>query len=262
VVAAAIAAATVAYQLSHTKAKDRDEAWWANFRWATDRALPLKPGEEKLSLPLSLTILESMQTAAVTDLQRKACRGFIDHLAEKESSTKATVIDDAELRSQPAEGVALEEALSSYVGSSKNTAAASPAAQALLYEQQANRALRDAVENLKQPVGRVGVVIKYRSPGTKGLSTTEIMHEIDRQGYRRPEDPAMTFPLLVVSTAPVPKTVQDRTLEFAPATFFITWEPEDGADGFTETLMQLTSSYAANPDPLRKPIRLDEGRPA
>lgn len=83
VIAASIGAWQLSKQLTHTKEKAADEAWWQQFEWVTDRIIsPGQKGETNNSaLPSSLAfdLMTSLSKVARAPFQKDAVGGILNH---------------------------------------------------------------------------------------------------------------------------------------------------------------------------------------
>jgi hypothetical protein len=138
VVAATIGAVGLHIQLAHTKSKDRSQAWWTKFEWATERAVPSTAGDTAVPTSLSINTLNSLQESATDDLQRRGCGGFVDHLVTLTRSERTKIRDmqrpNADFLSIETESDSKFNALKSYVQSTAGTQASSLAAEYLVQE--------------------------------------------------------------------------------------------------------------------------------
>lgn len=89
VAAAVIGATALTRQLNHSKAVERDAAWWKSFQWVTDRALP---GDGSPGLPhlVSVDMLTPLARSATDTVQQRACGAFLDHLLSLTPRASAT----------------------------------------------------------------------------------------------------------------------------------------------------------------------------
>jgi hypothetical protein len=83
VIAASIGARQLSKQLSHTKKKAADEAWWQQFEWVTDRIISPEEADKKNSptLPTSLAfdLMTALADIAEGGFQESAVGGILDH---------------------------------------------------------------------------------------------------------------------------------------------------------------------------------------
>ncbi|WP_427118233.1 hypothetical protein [Pseudarthrobacter scleromae] len=86
VIAAVIGAWSLNRQLTHTKQKADDEAWWEQFQWVTDRIVSPdveteKPKEAKDALPKSLAynLMTALSKTARAPFQKAAVAGIFSH---------------------------------------------------------------------------------------------------------------------------------------------------------------------------------------
>lgn len=80
VIAAGIAIVGISLQLSASRQRDADAAWWQSFEWASDRGLPRDSSELKLPSDAAIDTLNALATAARTDIQKHAVGGVVDEL--------------------------------------------------------------------------------------------------------------------------------------------------------------------------------------
>ncbi|GEM_PF-7078115 len=153
-IAAAIAFAGISRQVSvsrsaleHQREAASTARWWETFEWASSRALPI--GEKDLPLPDSVTIstLQSLSQTTATDVQKVACAGVIDVLTSRLVSMSNEVGDSGEA-AEPAASAAFD-ALASYVQASDGTSAASPRAEAAVYERRVLQALNSLSTDIR-----------------------------------------------------------------------------------------------------------------
>ncbi|WP_128081539.1 hypothetical protein [Arthrobacter sp. TB 26] len=85
--AAAVTALVLLAQLRHTKAKDREANWWERYEWITERAFPSKTenNDNAVSEEFARTLLNQLQSEAITHLQEKACSNFMSFVVRKEN---------------------------------------------------------------------------------------------------------------------------------------------------------------------------------
>ncbi|SDL41224.1 hypothetical protein [Arthrobacter sp. ok362] len=85
--AAAVTALVLLAQLRHTKAKDREANWWERYEWITERAFPSKTENNgnAVSEEFARTLLNQLQSEAITHLQEKACANFMSLVVRKEN---------------------------------------------------------------------------------------------------------------------------------------------------------------------------------
>ncbi|MCC9178621.1 restriction endonuclease [Arthrobacter sp. zg-Y750] len=84
VVAASIGAWQLSKQLTHTKEKAADEAWWQQFEWVTDRIIS-SGDKEQIQLPSSLAfdLMTSLSSSARAPFQKDAVGGILTHFLER-----------------------------------------------------------------------------------------------------------------------------------------------------------------------------------
>ncbi len=251
VVAAVIAATALAYQLAHTKAKDRDEAWWANFRWATDRAVPQKSDERQLSLTLSVTILNSLQKSAVSELQKKACGGFLDHLTKTDGDAKAPELEEESILGVQ-DDAQLEDALSSYIAGTENTPAQSLGANVLLYDRQTRNAFREAYKSLAAGPASVPLLIKYGTEHNRDLLLKQIRQEIDARRDRYARRPFLIITPLELTSAEQEVLRQEQL----PMTI-VKWAPGDGVRHISEAISKIHNDVTGPQEPAAAPPTSD-----
>ena len=137
--------------LEHQRKTEDSKAWWSTFEWSADRGIPSDPSDTALPLSVSMRTLEQLQESAQTDVQKAACSGVMDVLAQLLSPSE-------EVEDQPSSTARTEPgdpnyegaraALSSYVVASRGTAAASPGSEARLYDLDATSAVEGlSIEN-------------------------------------------------------------------------------------------------------------------
>ncbi|MGH3704655.1 MAG: hypothetical protein ACRDT9_08510, partial [Agromyces sp.] len=136
-------------QLEHNRAAEQERSWWSSFEWATSRAAPLDSGHRELPADVAINTFLSLSDAATTDVQKKACGGFIDMLtasppesgaspaAEQVASVRRPQTASQYERMRVYEERETEreiEALAAYTSRTSGTPARSSGAEARLYE--------------------------------------------------------------------------------------------------------------------------------
>ena len=171
-IAAAIAFAGISRQVSvsrsaleHQREAASTARWWETFEWASSRALPI--GEKDLPLPDSVTIstLQSLSQTTATDVQKVACAGVIDVLTSRLMSM-SNEVEDSDEAAEPGASAAFD-ALASYVQASDGTSAASPRAEAAVYERRVLQALNSLSTEIRA----------FREPGV-GHTRTDAVVEL------------------------------------------------------------------------------------
>lgn len=202
-VAASVAAWSIHLQVNAARDAARKQetaariaAWWQMFEWASERAVP--SAKDGIALPESVTIgtLQQLSATAENRAQKTACGSMIDVLTERVAAATPTA-DEEGARNDRVEHARDAEArdfnaLAAYVESTKGTPAASPMAEALLYERSVILSISDLGEGYKvlQPARdggpldviidhyghSVGIVVKYiRDPRSKN-SVNRLVH--------------------------------------------------------------------------------------
>ncbi len=154
IIAATIGASALYVQLRHTRFKDKNQAWWSTFEWATERAVPSKQDNNAVPISLSVNVLNSLQESANDTLQLRACGGFVDHIvAQAESEEPASSDSSQPLLQKPATGETEADmqldAFSSYVQATAKTKAASLLAEIYVEEQRYKKQVLEALNELK-----------------------------------------------------------------------------------------------------------------
>lgn len=106
VVAASIGAVQLSKQLSHTKEKAADEAWWQQFEWVTDRIIApsgQKREEDSPRLPASLAfdLITSLSTVARAKFQRDAVGGILGHYLKDFANEGTEDLDEPTASDRP-----------------------------------------------------------------------------------------------------------------------------------------------------------------
>jgi hypothetical protein len=118
VVAASIGALQLSKQLSHTKEKAADEAWWQQFEWVTDRVIApagQKSEADSSRLPMSLAfdLMTSLSKVARAPFQKDAVGGILEYYVKDLPNEEPEDSDETETRNpsgSPAESPASESA--------------------------------------------------------------------------------------------------------------------------------------------------------
>lgn len=100
VVAATIGAVQLSKQLSHTKEKAADDAWWQQFEWVTDRIIA--PGQKseadssRLPMSLAFDLLNALARSAAATFQEAAVAGILNHYLKDFRKQQAMLPDQDE----------------------------------------------------------------------------------------------------------------------------------------------------------------------
>jgi hypothetical protein len=159
--------------LEHQRKTEDSKAWWSTFEWSADRGIPSDPSDTALPLSVSIRTFEQLQESAQTDVQKAACGGVMDVLAQLVSpSEQVDGLPSRSVRTEPGdpnyEGA--RAALSSYVVASRGTAAASPGSEARLYDLEATSAV--AGLNIENAIVRA--LPRLRGLALDGSATTVV----------------------------------------------------------------------------------------
>ena len=57
-------------------------AWWERFTWVADRSLQRQAGVDSLPEDIAISTLNALALAATDEVEKKACRGLVDHLTQ------------------------------------------------------------------------------------------------------------------------------------------------------------------------------------
>ncbi len=224
VVAAGIAYVSIRRQvavsrsaLEHQREVASARAWWEAFQWASGRAMP--SGEKDRPLPDSVTIstLHSLTETATDDVQRVACAGMIEVLTPR---VVFTADDSQESKENPEQDeTAAFNALVSYVRATGGTSAASPKAEAAVYERRVLAALADLsseVRAFREPqighspvdavveVANVRVAVEVTFARTPQVVRARVRSVVQRRGDKT------SNPLVFVSRFPSPFTAEEE----------------------------------------------------
>ncbi|WP_425864755.1 hypothetical protein [Arthrobacter sp. TWP1-1] len=120
--------------LAHQMQASTADAWWTMFEWASERAIPSRPGDQPLPTSVIVRTLQRLADDATSEVQEAACAGVIDVLTKNiDSAMSEPHQGDADGASSERDESAIA-ALASYVDSSRGTPAASAIAEALVYK--------------------------------------------------------------------------------------------------------------------------------
>jgi len=217
VIAAVIASLSIGRQVTVQRITANTTTWWKTFEWASGRALPSVETDNALPDSVTISTLQGLKQTATDDVQRVACGGMIDVLTPRVVSMS----DDAREPSKTSEPrtSAAFDALTSYVQASYGTPAASPAAEAAVYERKVTSALTDlapAIQAFREPPGtdsgvdaiaevdgvQVAVEVTYsRTPQVVRARTRSAAQKHRGNTYN---------PLVVVSRFPSPFTLDEE----------------------------------------------------
>jgi hypothetical protein len=106
VIAASIGSVQLSKQLSHTKEKAADEAWWQQFEWVTDRIIapPGQKSEEdnpRLPASLAFNLITSLSTVARAKFQKDAVGGILEHYLKDFANEGPEDPDDSKASDRP-----------------------------------------------------------------------------------------------------------------------------------------------------------------
>lgn len=206
---AAVVAAVIAYSsirrqvavsssaLQHQREVASARAWWETSQWASGRAMP--SGEKDHPLPDSVTIstLHSLAETATDDVQKVACAGMIEVLTPRVVSTADETQESNESPEQ--DETAAFNALASYVMATDGTSAASPKAEAAVYERRVLAALANLssdVRAFREPqigdspvdavveVDNVRVAVEVSFARTPQVVRARVRSDVQRRGGR------------------------------------------------------------------------------
>lgn len=265
IIAASIAATAIVLQLLHTRSQDKKQDWWTNFEWAAERAVPSKTDNKALPVALSINILNSLQDSADSELQKRACGGFVTLLAESLSESQ----NSSNVRTAtPGSGPEIQKAVSDYVSATSNSPARSRGAESFLraerYERQVIEALNqlqmrgiisetshegratsytDARYDALVRVGSIDMLIevKYFDPQYPPATVSRRFREIR---YRALQN-SLGKPIIVIS--PIAAGLTDPQVTEAPVVRFIKWTVEDGLNVLSAALENVAAASSFRP---------------
>jgi hypothetical protein len=232
--------------LKHQQDSAQEASWWEAFQWASGRAIP--EGKDDIRLPDSVTVdtLRRLVDDATTEVQRTACRGMVDHLSSRlasETESKLQDPDSADVRSANEAYLAFAR----YVSATEGTAASSPHASALVYEDAVKRALAETnnpeVRVYRNPDERVGAdaIIQVGSEKALlwikwGTDTKQIRFRV-RKDLERLRKVVDASPFLVVTPVSLGfDQLEQNRLGFASAQWRGPEDNENLITGLTEAL--------------------------
>ncbi|MFT2711642.1 hypothetical protein [Clavibacter sp. Sh2126] len=218
--------------LEHQRDAASTTSWWQTFEWASSRALPSSDKEHPLPDSVTISTLVALLQAATKEVQEAACREIIDVLASRVALSEANDKESSEI-TEP-EASAAFNALASYVKASNGTSAASPEAEAAVYERNVLYALtqlRSDIRAFREPLlgdartdavvevagSRVAVDVSY-------ARTVQVVRARIQSIAERRRERALN-PVVVVSRFPSPFT---REQEAEMGVFVAQWNsPND-----------------------------------
>lgn len=173
-----------AQTLEHQQKTEESKAWWATFEWSADRGIPSDANDTALPLSVSMRTFEQLQESAQTNVQKAACGGVMDVLAQllagSRDSSEAGSANTARTKPGDSNYEGAVAALSAYVEASRGTAAASPGSEARLYELEATSAVEAL--NIEGAVVRVTpTLLGVSLDGPRRLIRPDAIVEIDGQ---------------------------------------------------------------------------------
>lgn len=115
---------------------ENDRAWWQQFEWVSNRAIPIDTNHEKLPFAVVVSALQALERAAGEAVQKRAIRAVMDVAAANDGGSGSPE-EQSEGRA-----AAEREALSAFVSQTSSTPASSPAALSRLYELEVADALQ------------------------------------------------------------------------------------------------------------------------
>lgn len=154
VIAAVIGAWSLNRQLTHTKQKTEDEAWWEQFEWVTDRIVSpdnetekSKDAKDPLPKSLAYNLMTALSKTARAPFQKAAVAGIFSHyFRDNPSPTR----DGAETSDDPHMDATEAESLRALLATLPSDSTSNVGAQKLLsaydryhrYEEEVQKALR------------------------------------------------------------------------------------------------------------------------
>jgi hypothetical protein len=154
VIAAVIGAWSLNRQLTHTKQKAEDEAWWEQFEWVTDRIVSpddetekAKKAKDRLPKSLAYNLMTALSKTARADFQKAAVAGIFSHYLR---DTPSPDQDGTETSDEPRMDATEAESLRALLAALPSDATSSVGAHQLLsaydryhhYEEEVQKALR------------------------------------------------------------------------------------------------------------------------
>lgn len=146
--AALIGARSLGNQLSHTKEKAADEAWWQQFEWVTDRLITSAKSHALLPSSLAFDLTSSLSRSARAPFQRDAVDGILKHYLKEFMERDVSSSDRDQSSSSDGPGIdaaganSLRNLIDALPESSLSSAPARRLLQGYEYEQEILRALR------------------------------------------------------------------------------------------------------------------------
>lgn len=238
--AAIIGARSLGNQLTHTKDKSADEAWWQQFEWTTDRVIPSADVGARLPLSLAFDLMTSLSRSARVPFQKDAVEGILKHYLkdlEKDEDGSSSGQDQTtvpEAQELDAAGASsLGNLITALPSSSPTRESARRLLEAYEYENQVLKALRHLGFELQRQVGQPsgGVVFVNASERVvleaKGAVTGHAMLERTINNVRRAMAIAEASRGVVV-TPPTRFKIGLRDLS-AEGISLLEWEPRLGS---------------------------------
>lgn len=156
VIAAVIGAWSLNRQLTHTKRRAEDDAWWEQFEWVTDRIVSpdedetekAKKAKDRLPKSLAYNLMTALSKSARAGFQKAAVAGIFSHY--RLGDTPSPEQDGAETSDEPRMDATEAESLRALLAELPSDATSSENAHRLLsaydrahdYEQEVQKALR------------------------------------------------------------------------------------------------------------------------
>ncbi|MET3509877.1 hypothetical protein [Plantibacter flavus] len=149
-IAALLAAIVALGGLFHQRDTARRDAWWSTFEWASSRAIPKDRKEQPLPNDVVIVTLRKLADEAKSPLEESACSGVITALTRHMPKPTPQPSPPGPSANVPTERTdAGMQALAEYVADNVDTAAASPVAEALVYEHDVMAALASLAPGVK-----------------------------------------------------------------------------------------------------------------
>lgn len=242
VLAAFVGASALLIQLAHTRAVERDRAWWDSFRWTTEHGLAR---DDMMQLPpgVALDTLTALLQGARGAVQKAACKGIVDHLAQIEGSTPTPDEYPEESPELQVRAVTFEEALERWNAAALEAGVAPSYTRARLYEREVFDALRrllaqGKLARLSRLSKQSGADAEVELPSGQRVRLESALRRPPRailhQMSRRAEE--TKIPVLIAHPRSTPIPVQE------PGLFEVEWDGTDD-DIALEISLRMAGSY-------------------
>jgi hypothetical protein len=260
VVAAVIGAWSLHRQLTHTKQKADDEAWWEQFQWVTDRIVSPdgdKAAKAKDRLPKSLAynLMTALSKSARADFQKAAVAGIFRHHLRDAAPPEQ---DETAISDEPRMDATEAESLRALLAVVPDDSTSSATAHRLLneydryiryreYEDEVQRALRHRFGDYHSvpPAGNFGadavidmgshklvIEVKQSIPGRSILLKTinRLRSVMDREGANAG----------IIVTPPLPPTLNAKKIEELnkDRIYLVEWDPSEKSGALKERIQK------------------------